>query len=80
GLALQPLRRARGSLLSRIRFVDSVRRLVPQAWPVLVGQLAVMMFSTVDTLMMGRVGPQDLAGLAVGSAAYVSIFVGLMGI
>lgn len=39
-----------------------------------------MMFSTVDTLMMGRVGPQDLAALAVGSAAYVSIFVGLMGV
>jgi MATE family multidrug resistance protein len=53
---------------------------VPLAWPVLVGQLAVMMFSTVDTLMMGRVGPQDLAALAVGSAAYVSIFVGLMGV
>ncbi|MBW8844600.1 MAG: MATE family efflux transporter [Burkholderiales bacterium] len=66
--------------MTRIRFVDSVRRLVPLAWPVLVGQLAVMMFSTVDTLMMGRVGPQDLAALAVGSAAYVSIFVGLMGV
>ncbi|MFT7724464.1 MAG: MATE family efflux transporter [Roseateles sp.] len=66
--------------MSRIRFADSVRRLVPLAWPVLVGQLAVMMFSTVDTLMMGRVGPQDLAALAVGSAAYVSIFVGLMGV
>lgn len=66
--------------MTRIRFVDSVRRLVPQAWPVLVGQLAVMMFSTVDTLMMGRVGPQDLAALAVGSAAYVTIFVGLMGV
>jgi MATE family multidrug resistance protein len=66
--------------MNRIRFVDSVRRLVPQAWPVLVGQLAVMMFGTVDTLMMGRVGPQDLAALAVGSAAYVSIFVGLMGV
>jgi MATE family multidrug resistance protein len=66
--------------VTRIRFIDSVRRLVPQAWPVLVGQLAVMMFSTVDTLMMGRVGPQDLAALAVGSAAYVSIFVGLMGV
>ena len=46
----------------------------------LVGQLAVMMFGTVDTLMMGRVSPQDLAAFAVGSAAYVSIFVGLMGI
>ena len=66
--------------MTRIRFVDSVRRLVPLAWPVLVGQLAVMMFSTVDTLMMGRVGPQDLAALAVGSAAYVTIFVGLMGV
>ncbi|PTT89762.1 MATE family efflux transporter [Pelomonas sp. HMWF004] len=66
--------------MSRVRFRDSVRRLVPQAWPVLVGQLAVMMFSTVDTLMMGRVGPQDLAALAVGSAAYVTIFVGLMGV
>jgi MATE family multidrug resistance protein len=66
--------------MTRIRFVDSVGRLVPQAWPVLVGQLAVMMFSTVDTLMLGRVGPQDLAALAVGSAAYVTIFVGLMGV
>jgi len=66
--------------VTRIRFIDSVRRLVPQAWPVLIGQIAVMMFSTVDTLMMGRVGAQDLAGLAVGSAAYVTIFVGLMGI
>lgn len=66
--------------MSRIRFVDSVRRLVPLAWPVLVGQLAVMMFGTVDTLMMGRVSPEDLAAFAVGSAAYVSIFVGLMGV
>ena len=53
---------------------------MPQAWPVLVGQLAVMMFSTIDTLMMGRVGPLELAALAVGSAAYVTIFVGLMGV
>ncbi|MCE4557662.1 MATE family efflux transporter [Roseateles cellulosilyticus] len=66
--------------MTRLRFADSVRRLAPQAWPVLVGQLAVLMFSTVDTLMLGRVGPEDLAGLAVGSAAYFSIFVGLMGI
>lgn len=57
-----------------------MRRIVPLAWPVLVGQIAVMMFSTVDTLMMGRVGPADLAALAVGSAAYVTIFVGLMGV
>ncbi len=45
-----------------------------------IGQLAVMLFSTVDTLMLGRVGPVDLAALAVGSAAYITIFVGLMGV
>jgi multidrug resistance protein, MATE family len=66
--------------MTRIRFIDSVRRLVPLAWPVLVGQIAVMMFSTIDTLMLGRVGPEDLAALAVGSAVYVTIFVGLMGV
>ncbi len=66
--------------MTRIRFADSARRIIPLAWPVLVGQIAVMMFSTIDTLMMGRVGPEDLAGLAVGSAAYVTIFVGLMGV
>lgn len=66
--------------MNRIRFIDSVRRLVPLAWPVLIGQIAVMMFSTIDTLMMGRVSPEDLAAFAVGSAAYVSIFVGLMGV
>ncbi len=57
-----------------------MRRLVPLAWPVFIGQLAVMLFSTVDTLMLGRVGPQDLAALAVGSAAFVTIFVGFMGV
>ncbi len=53
---------------------------MPLAWPVFVGQLAVLLFNTVDTMMMGRVGPQDLAALAVGSAAYVTIFVGFMGV
>lgn len=49
------------------------------AWPVFVGQIAVLGFSTIDTLLAGRVGPQDLAALAVGSAAYITVFVGLMG-
>jgi MATE family multidrug resistance protein len=63
-----------------MRFADDVRRLVPLAWPVFVGQIAVMLFSTVDTLMLGQVSAQDLAALAVGSAAYVTVFVGLMGV
>ena len=61
-------------------FTDSARRIVPLAWPVLVGQLAVLAFSTVDTVMVARYSALDLAALAVGGAAYISVFVALMGV
>jgi multidrug resistance protein, MATE family len=56
------------------------RRIAPLAWPVFVGQVAVLAFTTIDTLMAGRAGAVDLAALAIGGAAYITIFVGLMGI
>lgn len=61
------------------RLLDSARRIVPLAWPVFVGQVAVLAFSTVDTVMVARYAALDLAALAVGSAAYITIFVGFMG-
>jgi MATE family multidrug resistance protein len=59
---------------------DSARRILPLAWPVIIGQLAVLGFGTVDTVLAGRHAALDLAALAVGSAAYVTIFIGLMGV
>jgi MATE family multidrug resistance protein len=59
---------------------DSARRIVPLAWPVFVGQLAVLGFSTVDTLLLARHDTLDLAALAVGASVYVTVFVGLMGV
>lgn len=61
-------------------FVTSVRRIAPLAWPVFIGQLAVLGFSTVDTVLVARHSATDLAALAVGSAAFVTIFIGLMGV
>ncbi len=61
-------------------FLHSARRIVPLAWPVLVGQLAVLAFSTVDTVMVARYAAADLAALAVGGAAYITIFIGFMGV
>lgn len=46
----------------------------------LVGQLAVMAFGIADALIAGRYSDAALAALSVGSAIYVSVFVGLMGI
>ena len=60
--------------------VDSLRRIVPLAWPVLVGQLSVVAFATIDTFLVARYSADDLAALAVGSAAYITIFIGLMGV
>ncbi len=55
-------------------------RIRPLAWPVLVGQLSVLAFGTVDTLLVARAGTTDLAALAVGGAAYITVFIGLMGV
>jgi MATE family multidrug resistance protein len=64
----------------RAALADSARRLAPLAWPVFVGQLSVLAFSTIDTLLLARASATDLAALAVGSAAYITVFVGFMGV
>lgn len=61
------------------RFGASVRRIVPLAWPVLVGQVSVLGFATVDTVLVARHAREDLAALAIGAAAYVTVFIGFMG-
>jgi MATE family multidrug resistance protein len=62
------------------RWSASLRRIAPLAWPVLVGQLSVVAFGTVDTLLVARYAAADLAALAVGAAAYITVFIGLMGV
>lgn len=63
--------------LSSLR--DSFARILPLAWPVLVGQLAVLGFSTVDTILVARFAANDLAALSIGMAVYITIFIGFMG-
>lgn len=59
---------------------DSARRIATLAWPVLIGQLSVLAFATVDTLLVARYAAADLAALAIGSAAYITVFIGFMGV
>jgi MATE family multidrug resistance protein len=69
---------AHASYLASLR--DSFARILPMAWPVLIGQLAVLGFSTVDTILVARFAANDLAALSVGAAAYITVFIGLMGV
>lgn len=64
----------------RSGILHDARRIAALAWPLFFGQLAVLAFSTVDTLMTARYSAIDLAALAVGGAVYITVFVGFMGV
>lgn len=55
-------------------------RVASLAWPILVGQLAVILNGVADTMMTARHSATDLAALGLGASIYVSIFVGLSGV
>ncbi|MGI4848411.1 MAG: MATE family efflux transporter [Janthinobacterium lividum] len=57
-----------------------MRRIAALAWPLLIGQLAVIANGVIDTAMVSRFSSEDLAALALGAAIYISIFVGLSGV
>ena len=57
-----------------------IKRIAELAWPVLIGQLAVIAFGVMDTAMVGRASAFDLASLALGGSIYITVYVGLMGV
>lgn len=60
--------------------MSEFRLILRHAGTVLVGQLAVMAFGVIDTVVAGRHSSTSLAALSVGSAIYMSIFIALMGL
>lgn len=60
--------------------MSELKIIARHASTVLVGQLAVMAFGVADTVIAGRYSDTALAALSVGSAIYISVYVGLMGI
>jgi len=65
---------------TRKGILHDARRIAALAWPLFFGQLAVLAFSTVDTVMTARYSAVDLAALAIGGAVYITVFVGFMGV
>ena len=60
--------------------MSELKVIIRHAATVLVGQLAVMAFGVADTMIAGRYSDTALAALSVGSAIYISVYVGLIGI
>jgi len=59
--------------------MNELRTIARHAGTVYVGQAAVLAFGITDTLVASRYSGKALAALGVGSAVYITIFVGLMG-
>ncbi|OEF96539.1 MATE family efflux transporter [Desulfuribacillus alkaliarsenatis] len=49
-------------------------------WPIMVTQLSLIAMNLVDTMMSGRVGTDDLAGVAIGSSLWMPVFTAIIGI
>ncbi|HTJ95848.1 MAG TPA: MATE family efflux transporter [Rhodocyclaceae bacterium] len=63
-----------------IRFIRTVREIVHLAWPVLISQLAVMANAVIDTVMSGRLGATELAGVGIGASIVMTLYVTSTGV
>jgi len=55
------------------------RSIFAQARPIFVGQVAVMLYGVVDTVLTGHASATDLAAMGLGTGVYSSVFVSLLG-
>lgn len=60
--------------------LQDLRRIASLAAPVLAGQLAVIAFGVIDTVMAGRASATDLAAVGLGGSIYITIYISLMGV
>lgn len=60
--------------------MSETKYIVKHASTVLVGQLAVVLFGVVDTVIAGRHDPQALAILSISASIYITVYVAMLGV
>ena len=61
-------------------FLRNVREVLTLAVPVVLGELGWMTMTTVDTIMVARLGPAPIGAIGIGSSAFYSFAVFGMGL
>ncbi|EGZ44387.1 MATE family efflux transporter [Neisseria wadsworthii] len=61
-------------------FKKETRLLIALALPMMLAQIAAVGVGFVDTVMAGAAGKDDLAAVALGSSAFVTVFITFMGV
>ncbi|MGG3641107.1 MATE family efflux transporter [Bacillus gobiensis] len=59
---------------------EKIRLFVMILWPILITQISLNAMNVIDTMMSGRAGTDDLAGVAIGSSLWMPILTGINGI
>ncbi|MBM7541331.1 MATE family efflux transporter [Amphibacillus cookii] len=59
---------------------EKVQLFLKILWPIMVTQVSLSMMNLVDTVMAGRVGTSDLAGVAIGASLWSPVFTGMNGV
>src|SRR3954465_8595154 len=59
---------------------DEFRPMLSLAWPVVVAELGWMVMGIVDTIMVGRVSPQAIGAVGLGSSVFVAVWIFGMGL
>jgi len=65
---------------STLSFRQEVRKTLRLAGPVVAAQLAQVSMGFVDTVMVGRLGPDALAGIALGNAVFFTLLIICLGV
>ncbi|HFC8537547.1 TPA: MATE family efflux transporter, partial [Neisseria bacilliformis] len=61
-------------------FAKETKALAALAWPMMLAQVAAVGLGFVDTVMAGGAGKADLAAVALGSAAFATVFITWIGV
>lgn len=61
-------------------FVVDIRRITTLARLVLIGQLAIIAFGVLDTVMVSRTTAANLAATGLGRSIYAAVYISLMGV
>ncbi|MEK5427777.1 MATE family efflux transporter [Cytobacillus sp. FSL R7-0680] len=59
---------------------EKIKLFLQVLWPIMVTQIGLYAMNLTDTMMSGRVGTDDLAGVAIGSNIWMPVFTGINGI
>lgn len=59
---------------------EKIRLFLVILWPIMITQISLSAMNLVDTMMSGRVGTDDLAGVAIGSSLWSPVFTGMNGV